>query len=199
MLGVPPLMTAVPPTAQAGGLMTADTVSAPTVVSRVWGIYSEDGRTLALEADSVVSVGYRQGSSISQYPVEQGAFGSYNKVATPFSPRVRVSKGGNVAARAAFLARCEEMAASLDLYRIVTPERVYLNANIERIEYARNAESGVGLISVDIVFVEIRQVNVISYTQAKEPSGAKASQGGNVQAQAATEADLGTASGKTPQ
>src|SRR5574337_124086 len=48
-----------------------------------WGIFRADNLTPVVIADSVVSVDYRNESRISDFPVELGSFGSYNKVATP--------------------------------------------------------------------------------------------------------------------
>jgi hypothetical protein len=48
-----------------------------------WGIF-QDGLQL-VEADNVVSFGYKQNWSISTYQVEEGGFESYNKVDTPYS------------------------------------------------------------------------------------------------------------------
>lgn len=49
-----------------------------------WGVYDISGR-LVIEADSVLDVEYRNDSKLSDYPVEQGSFYTYNKVATPYT------------------------------------------------------------------------------------------------------------------
>ena len=79
--GVPPLP--VPP----GGvnlvapiLAAADVAGLSALVGGPqWGIFSQGGAPV-LQADSVNSFDYERGYLVSDYPQEQGAFQSYNKV-----------------------------------------------------------------------------------------------------------------------
>ena len=145
-----------------------------------WGVFKE-GKSIA-DADSVLTFDYRQDSKVSDYPQEKGAFQSYNKVATPFDARVQLTKGGTEADRAAFLASIETAAASLDLFDVVSPEKVYRSANLERFDYRRTAQAGVGLITVDLWLTEVRETVETRFAKAKKPSGAAAISGGIVQA-----------------
>jgi hypothetical protein len=58
-----------------------------------WGIFSSFGVPL-LTGDSVIAVDYRREYRISDYPVEQGGFGSYNKVQEPYDVRVTIAVSG---------------------------------------------------------------------------------------------------------
>ena len=129
-----------------------------------------------------MAVDYKQGWHIADYPIEDGDFASYNKVATPFDAKVTFTQGGTESDRAAFLAAIEAAAASLALYNVVTPEKTYLNANIEHYDYRRTSRNGVGLLMVDVGLVEIRQVATTTFTQTAQPSGADQVNGGTVQA-----------------
>ncbi len=144
-----------------------------------WGVF-KDAKAIAA-ADSVLSFEYRQDTKISDYPQEKGAFQSYNKVGTPFDVRVQLTKGGSEADRSAFLAAIEAATASLDLFDVVTPEKVYKSANLQRFDYRRTANSGVGLITVDLWLVEVRETVTAGFAVAKKPSGYPATNGGTVQ------------------
>lgn len=192
-LGVPALLN--PPSlstvANVGNLATLVTADA-TIVRQLlnakprWGIFLK-GKLIA-EADNVLSVEYRQDSRVSQYPQEQGAFQSYNKVATPFEARVQLTKGGSEFDRSAFLKAIESAARSLDLYDVATPERTYSNANIERFDYRRTAHNGAGLITVEIWLVEVRETAKTAFTKTALASGADPKTVGAVQAQTVTPA-----------
>ena len=94
----------------------------------------------------------------------------------------------------AFLAAIEAAAASLALYNVVTPEKTYLNANIEHYDYRRTSRNGVGLLMVDVGLVEIRQVATTTFTQTAQPSGADQVNSGTVQATTPTPTQQSAAS-----
>jgi hypothetical protein len=144
-----------------------------------WGLFL-NGKTVA-EADSVRSIEFRQDSKLSDYPVQKGAFESYNKVASPFDARLQFTKGGTTSDRAKFLDAIDKAANSLDLYDVTTPEKVYKGANIQRYDYHRTADSGAGLLTVDLWLVEVRETVSAAFGAAKKPAGQKALYGGTVQ------------------
>lgn len=146
----------------------------------VWGIYDQNGQ-IALACDNVFRLDPSREFRISDYPVEQGGFQSYNKVATPAETRVIVTKGGSDVDRQAFLAALDVMIASTDLFDIVTPDSSFLDRNITRYDYSRDAERGATLLSVELVTVEVRQSATATFTDSKQPSGDKASNNGPVQ------------------
>jgi hypothetical protein len=109
--------------------------------------------------DSFREFSYRSEYAVSDFPVEQGGFASYNKVAAPYEIMVRMTKGGSLKNRTDFLNSIERIAGDTNLYKIVTPERTYLQVNITRFEVARREAPGAYFLSeVDLFFREIRQV-----------------------------------------
>jgi hypothetical protein len=124
-------------------------------------------RTPVVAPDSFGEFGYRNEWVVSDFPVQDGSFASYNKVAQPFEIYVRMYKGGSKEARKRFLDSIEAIAGTTDLYDIVTPEHVYLNVNVIRFEVARRGERGAFFLSeVDLYFREIRQVSATYTTTA---------------------------------
>lgn len=155
--GVPPLLNP-PAVADEPALMTEDDPSVSRSAAPKWGVFAHGSASEAvIEPDSIVTLEFKNDSRLSQYPQEDGAFQTYNKVATPFELHVTMTKGGTESDRAFFIAAVEENAQSLALLDVVTPEKTYLSVNISRINYRRSASSGLGLITVDIGFTEIRE------------------------------------------
>lgn len=151
--GLPPLL--IPRPATILTLLVADAFPLlPQRFQSPWGIW-QNGAPVVL-ADSVVALNFKQTWNTTTAPLEQGAFADYNKVQTPFGARLRMTRGGNSTSRQQFLASIEQFAASLELVDIVTPERTYTSANIIEYEYNRAADSGLGLMIVDIRLEQIR-------------------------------------------
>lgn len=112
-----------------------------------------------LVPDSFRDFGMRQEWTVTTAPTEQGGFAAYNKVNNPFEVQLRLTKGGSLRERTDFLQRVEEICNSLQLYKIVTPEKTYFRCNVTRYEVMRKEARGAYFLDeVDIFFVEIRNV-----------------------------------------
>ncbi len=116
--GVPPI--------GAGFVVNAVTLIAGDLISTIlgllrppWGLY-KDGVQVVI-ADNVVSFDFRRDWAISDYPIEQGSFETYNKVETPFGVRLRFSAGGDVVTRQQLIDSLNAAGESLDLLDAVTP------------------------------------------------------------------------------
>lgn len=119
-----------------------------------WGLYL-DGIPV-ISADTVGSVEYKKDWTIATYPIEEGGFETYDKVSLPFEIRIRFAAGGSPSNRQALLASIDAIAGDTNLYDLVTPEVVYLNVNVSHYDYKRAADSGVGLLIVELWCQEIR-------------------------------------------
>lgn len=146
-----------------------------------WGIFLNGEQVL--DYDNVVSFGHRQDFPVSDYPVEDGGFQSYDKVQLPFGIRVRVSAGGSDARRQAFLSSIDAVMNTLDLYDVVTPEAVYPSCNFVHRDVERTATDGAGLITVDLHLTEIRITATATFNDTQAPPTASQQNIGNVQAQ----------------
>ena len=124
-------------------------------------------------ADSVIDLRYTNASKVSSFPVENGSFTDYNKVRTPYKAKVRLAVGGDTVRIEAFINEIDRVVEDVNLYNVVTPEHVYLNANIEHASYSRAHNKGKNLILVDLELIEIRQVTPqyisVSIPNAKKP------------------------------
>jgi len=152
-----------------------------------WGIYN-DTNNLAVAPDNILAFDNRNEWRIQDFPVQNGAFASYNKIIIPFEVSVRLTKGGSQNDRRVFLDSIARIAGDLNLYKILTPERTYLDCNITRYEVTRRgAEGAYYLAEVDIFFRQILQVNAqyssvdTNTVNAQQPAAQPFSNFGNQQ------------------
>lgn len=148
-----------------------------------------------LVPDSFRTFNFNQEWSVTDAPVEQGGFASYNKVNNPFDVVIRMTKGGSRRERTEFLEKLDALGDSLDLLKLVTPERTYLSMNIVRYSIRREEQRGAYWMSeIDVFFREIRTVqseytSTASSTQnARMPGAAPMVNGGTKQPLPATAA-----------
>lgn len=146
----------------------------------VWGIFDSSGSAVVV-ADSVAAVDTMQEQRIPAYPVEQGAFQSFNKVEVPFDVRLTLTKGGTVAERTAFLASLDAALASLDLYDVNTPEKTYTSVNVVMVSQRRTAQKGATMLTVDVGVQQVRATAQTAFTRTLDPAGAATTNTGAVQ------------------
>jgi hypothetical protein len=192
--GVPPVMrdqsfdaTEVPLTTS-GDETNADTASQ-------WGLFDADGNE-AVEADNTVAFELSAEARISDYPVEQGGFSSFNKVIVPYETHLVMTKGGSVEDRAQFLSILQNASQTTDLFSVTTPECTYLDMNITGVRRVATADRGSGLLTVELVLRKVRQTATLAFTATKEPAGASPVNDGSVQT--AKLGDDATAKGNGP-
>lgn len=118
---------------------------------------------------SFIDVEYKQDWPISDYPVEQGGFQSYDKVQLPFAFRVRLAVSGNAAVLQTFLSSIQSIANDVSgLYTIVTPSQIYQSCTVTHYDYQRRAEQGVSLLIVDLWFIQVRQTATVTLFQSTQ-------------------------------
>lgn len=145
-----------------------------------------------LVPDSFSKAQYKQEFDLPTVPIQEGAFASYNKVATPYEMTLRMIKAGSLRERQEFLEKLETIAASLDFYNIVTPERTFVGSNITSWRFVRDgARDAYALTEVEITFVQIREV-AAQYTS----TAAKTADAANPSAQPVV--NKGTLNAATP-
>ena len=135
-----------------------------------WAVLDASGSLMA-DYDSVFAVGYQNDARVSDYPVEDGSFASYNKVENPFDGTVTLTCGGSQERRAAFLAKCEQARKSLEGYTVITPEFTYENVNFSGISYSRSTQDGATLLTVQLAGREIRDTAKAAYSAPKSDAG----------------------------
>ena len=130
---------------------------------------------------STVEFDYGQDYPVATYPQEQGAFQSYNKVTLPFDVRLRVCAGGSLTARQGFLYTCQAIAASTQLFSIITPEMTFSSVNCVHISWRRTAKRNNTLIEVDLGFLQVKVVSAVSFGSTAAPTDSGSAGLGGVQ------------------
>jgi hypothetical protein len=179
--GAPNLLNAVTNIINNASLMVSDALLiAQKFQPSPWGIYNASG-VLAIKPDSIVALNYDREWSLLTFPVEQGGFESYNKVQLPYQTEVTITKGGSLSEREQIIWKLEEMAASLAMFTVYTPEEIFMNVNVESFNYSRTSTNGAGMITANIRFKEIRQTATATSPPTKNPNDAGVYTGGTLQ------------------
>jgi hypothetical protein len=145
--------------------MTADDVSSGAVDGPQWGIFNSDGKAI-VTADNVVAFEYKQDWAIADFPLERGAFESYDKVWQPFDARIMFSSGGTVENRQKLLASIDAIAGDLNLYDIITPEKHFVSVNVAHYDIMkRSSNDGAGLVKVNIWLKQINETAAAAFAQ----------------------------------
>lgn len=134
-----------------------------------WGVYLSGTTTRAFDVSSVAELDIGGESHVSDYPLEDGTFATYNKVRTPNMFAIRMMRDGSQAQRAAFLNWLQIKTGSLELFDVLCPERSYLNATLKSYRVSRTSGSGASMVIADCVFQEIREIPAI-YSSATIPA-----------------------------
>lgn len=143
----------------------------------IWGVFDDSGN-LVVEPDSVMDFGWRKEVRVGNFPIQQGQFGTYNRVGLPFESSITLVKGGDLASRSAFLQQIDALIAqtNINLYTIRTPEKSYVDVSVTRAELSRRGKDNAFFFDVELYFIEINQVaaqysTAVTPTQdAQEPS-----------------------------
>jgi len=141
-----------------------------------WGIFDSDGNqlgstssggnallTAVLGSGPVLSTNsfeFKRETRVSDFPVEDGGFASYNKVVLPGEPTVRYCFSGSLADRTSFLTQLDAACQSTALYSVATPEINYYEYTIVDYSIIRRADSGANMLIVELHLREIREVSV---------------------------------------
>lgn len=215
---VPPATPGVPLTASTAVAATAsvdlDTVLQNALIISAdtqWGLFNSSNAA-ALTSSHVNAVDMTKQYRISDAPIENGGFLSYNKVKVPAQVLLEVVCDGSTVSidgsgtlvgalsaitggafggptiRTEFMSALDALVADLNLYSVMTPENVYTNMNVIGYNIRRATTKGLTMLYVDIQLQEVRLVAVSQITQTMTPAGQAQQNGGNVQSATPTAA-----------
>lgn len=141
--------------------LVGDAINGSSAAQSQFGIFLNGDPVVV--SDNVISFEYSQDFKISNYPVEQGSFASYNKVQQPFEVKFRFSTGGGSTDHQATLASIAAVIADTNLYDVATPDATYSNLNFVHQDYRQSAER-IGLLVIDVRCEEVRPASLASST-----------------------------------
>lgn len=124
-----------------------------------YGIVLEDTTDSAFDFDTFMSFAHSADMKVSEFPVEESAFATYNKVTHPVKVTIQMAVSGTFERREQFLIDLERYRRSTQLFTVVTPDAVYFSQTIYKFSYSREAKrDGWGRVTAKIELVEVRQV-----------------------------------------
>jgi hypothetical protein len=141
-------------------------------IEETWGVFDAAGQE-ALTPETFLGIDYKNAYRLMDYPLEQGAFETYNKVANPFDAAISMAMGGTRDDREKFLSAVDVLVKSLDLFTIVTPEVTYQSVNLERYDYRRENRNGTHIIIVNLYFREVRVTALVNGVGGINPAAVK--------------------------
>ena len=141
-----------------------------TQAAPIWGVFDSNNNAVVVP-DSVMEFGWRKENRIGNFPIQQGQFGTYNRVGLPSEQSVTLTKGGDLSSRSAFLQQIDVLIAqnNINLYTIRTPEKSYPNVSVTRAELTRRGKDNAFFFDVELYFIEIVQV-AAQYSTATTPT-----------------------------
>jgi hypothetical protein len=193
--GLPPLAPAILQSVEAAQLAVVSLTSLFfPLPPPVYGIFQTGAGTPVLTGfASVVGFGFQRDEKLATYPIEQGGFGTYNKVAMPFGAKLQYTVNGGTQTIGTFLAQVEALVKDTNLYTVLTPYHSWSNVNVIHHDYRQASRGGVSMLTVDVWLEEVRQpvaaaqytgVSVgtqASGTDTQTPDGQAQQNGGQVQ------------------
>jgi len=139
----------------------------------------------AFDIDTVIDFKFKDTAKVSDFPVETGAFASYNKVIHPFKPKLKMAVSGQDRI-AALLGALASAVRSTTIYDVYTPEVIYTSVTVEDYDYTRTATKGRSMIVVEVTLMQVLQVSptytTVKLPNARNPAARDAKNGGKVQA-----------------
>lgn len=152
------------------GLLEADIISVARMFEGPeWGIFTPQGQPLVIP-DTITAVDFRREARISDYPVEDGGFQSYDKVLIPYDARVSMTCDGTSMDKSLFLGNIDAASQSLDLFMVVTPEATYTDVNVIHYDMRRERIRGASILHVDVWLQQIVQSATAQFTNTNEAS-----------------------------
>ena len=173
----------------------------PVPMQEQWGLYTQGSDpTPVLDVDTVIDLKFGDTSKVSDFPVEEGSFASYNKVIAPYQPKIKVIVGSSKDGQTSSQVRIKnllqdlfEEVRSTNIYDLHLPETYYEGVTVEKYDYSRTAAKGRGMLEVDITLMQIIEVSPQSTTvtlpSPKKPKAAPGVNGGKAQPFVYTTAD----------
>lgn len=122
----------------------------------VYGIFL-NGSPALTGYNSVIGFGFTADEQIPVYPIEQGGFQSYNKVALPFGAKLQYTVNGGQQQIQAFVTQLEAIRQDTNLYTVVTPVYSWQNTNGIHWDVRLQTGHAVSMWVIDVWFSEIRQ------------------------------------------
>lgn len=125
--------------------------------SPAWTINNASGEPI-ISFTSFLTLDLKSDGKVVSTQVEEGSFASYNKTESPLEIDVQLGIEGSDSDLQKALDAIAKLKQGTELVNLVTPNAEYKDLNLESYSYGRKSEDGLGVLWLDLSFVEIRQV-----------------------------------------
>jgi hypothetical protein len=122
-----------------------------------WTIMSEDGGS-AIAFTSFIGMRVNSDGSASSYPVEEGAFASYNKMQAPIEITVNLGKSGEAYDIESTIQVIEKYKQEATKLSVVTPTMFYESMTLESYSYSHRRDNGARILLVELRLKEVKEV-----------------------------------------
>lgn len=146
---------------------------------------------------SIFDMAVRCGGTVVDSPIERGSFFSYNKTTEPLEITATLSFEGSDTLLQSVLSNLKTLKDSVTMFSIITPTYEYENMTLQNYDYSFNREQGLGVLYVNAVFKEIKEVTV-AYTQQQTVVSSPITESGTADASAVSETQEGSIQAVTP-
>lgn len=137
---------------------------------------------------------------VSDYPIEDGAFATYNKVRRPSLVAATLTKGGTDLERATWLEAIRQQLQSdpTALYNVLTPAGIFPNQTLVSLSFQTRNDRGSNLLYLEMKFSEVPPIDVPSLlgASAVEPTSGPMAAVGRVYSTATSAATAALATGR---
>ena len=125
-----------------------------------WKLYKSGTTKEIASFDSFLGYDYSDDMEVPSYPVEEGSFTNYNKIADPAVVKITAIKTGFPVELRNTLEAIEKAKESLDLYDIVLPFKTYIGYNLKSLNHAIREGDSVNMLVCELTFIEIKQTSL---------------------------------------
>lgn len=146
---------------------------ASTQTKPTWGLFNAAGK-IVISPDNYLGFENSNDWKISDFPLQDGQFSAYNKVIIPFTASVKITKGGTLSQRKTLLQQLDQISGDTNLYRLLTPEKSYMNINVSTYRIRRMGNEGAYYFAdLEIFFRNIQTVTSQYSTTTANTSNAQ--------------------------
>jgi hypothetical protein len=128
-----------------------------------WGVFDVNNNPAITAYDSMITFEYQTEMRMLSYPIEDGAFETYDKVKVPDHITIRFSCGQTQDMRSQLIAELQELRDNFDLYSVVTPTITFVSMSMSGFRYRHDLASS-NMIVVDCIFEQVVATASATYT-----------------------------------
>lgn len=148
------------------------------MINEEWALVDEQGQSI-VSFTSFFDIDYKNEGKALSNPVEEGGFANYNKTQSPLDIRVTLGFQGDESDFQYALSKLAEYQQQTVKLSVATPAEFYESMTLESYTYKRAQGAGAGMLTVELNFKEVREVETqVSTTVITKPKNSTSS--GNV-------------------